>query len=90
MIIWDDLRTELKALVDAGMMAKLLLAEKYPKSSYGNLSLKTSVEEVLGFAIDKELSESNWASDTLTTEQKQCERQPTIIDCADQATQTLL
>jgi hypothetical protein len=47
-IIWDDLRTEMKTLVDVGMMAKLLLAEKYPKTSYGNLSLKTSVEEVLG------------------------------------------
>jgi hypothetical protein len=48
LVIRDDLRFEMKNLVDAGMMAKLLLAEKYPKLAYGNLSLKTSVEERTG------------------------------------------
>ncbi|KAJ6536051.1 ribonuclease H-like domain-containing protein [Mycena capillaripes] len=70
-VIWNDLRTEMMNLVDAGMMAKLLLAEKYPKTGYGNLSLKTSVQDVLGFSISKELSESDWSADELTDEQKQ-------------------
>ncbi|KAJ6588060.1 hypothetical protein B0H19DRAFT_1057329 [Mycena capillaripes] len=58
-------------LVDAGMMAKLLLAEKYPKTGYRNLSLKTSMQNVLGFSISKELSESDWSANELTDKQKQ-------------------
>ncbi|KAJ7926837.1 ribonuclease H-like domain-containing protein [Mycena leptocephala] len=71
LVIWDDLRFEMKNLVDAGMMAKLLLAEKYPKLAYGNLSLKTSVEDVLGYSISKELSESDWSLTKLSEEQKE-------------------
>jgi ribonuclease D len=63
----------MKTLVEVGMIAEVLLAEKYPKTSYGNPSLKTSVEEVLGISIDKELSESDWSAETLMPEQKQCE-----------------
>ncbi|KAJ7876005.1 hypothetical protein B0H13DRAFT_1893831 [Mycena leptocephala] len=37
-LIWDGLRMEMKNLVDCGMMARLLLAEKYRKPTYGNLS----------------------------------------------------
>jgi ribonuclease D len=37
--------------------------EKYPKPGYGNLALKTCVEDVLGFAIDKDLSRSNWSTE---------------------------
>ncbi|KAJ7642615.1 ribonuclease H-like domain-containing protein [Mycena polygramma] len=69
-VIWDDLRCEMKSLVDAGMMARLLLAEKYPKGSYNNLALKTSVEDVLGYSVSKELSESDWSASKLTDEQK--------------------
>ncbi|KAJ7270159.1 ribonuclease H-like domain-containing protein [Mycena haematopus] len=69
-VIWDDLRTEMRLLVDVGMMAKLLLAEKYPKQGYGNMSLKTSVEDILGFTIVKDLAQSDWATKHLTDEQK--------------------
>jgi ribonuclease D len=62
----DDLRTEMKNLVDCGMMARLLLAEKYQKQTYGNLSLKTSVEDVLGFKIDKDLQQSDRNASELT------------------------
>ena len=71
-IIWDDLRSEMKNLVDVGMKAKLVLAEKYPKMSYGNLALKTGVEDVLGFTIYKDLGESHWSANVLSDEQKQC------------------
>ncbi|KAJ6527486.1 ribonuclease H-like domain-containing protein [Mycena capillaripes] len=70
LVLWDDLRTKARHLVDAGLVSKLLLAEKYPKVSYGNLSLKTSVADVLGFEIKKDLDESDWSSDKLTKEQK--------------------
>ncbi|KAJ6449311.1 ribonuclease H-like domain-containing protein [Mycena vitilis] len=69
-VLWDDLRTEMVNLVDVGLMARLLLAEKYPKAAYSNLSLKTSVEEVLGYTIAKELGSSDWAAETLSNEQK--------------------
>ncbi|KAJ7658675.1 hypothetical protein DFH06DRAFT_1472731 [Mycena polygramma] len=51
--VWDDLRTEMINLVDAGMMAKLLLAEKYPTAGYCNLSLKISVADILGYNLRK-------------------------------------
>ncbi|KAJ7168841.1 ribonuclease H-like domain-containing protein [Mycena filopes] len=65
-VIWDDLRLEMKNLVDVGMMAKLTLAEKHGKIGYGNLSLKVSVEDILGYKIDKELSQSDWAPKKLS------------------------
>jgi ribonuclease D len=71
-VVWDDLRVEIQNVVDAGMMAKLLLAEKYPKLAYGNLALKTCVEDVLGYTIDKELATSDWAATSLTEEQLKC------------------
>ncbi|KAJ7077786.1 ribonuclease H-like domain-containing protein [Mycena epipterygia] len=68
-IVWDDLRSDMRHVVDVGMMAKLALAERYPKTAYTNLGLKTSVEDVLGYTISKELATSNWAADLLTDEQ---------------------
>ncbi|KAJ7466101.1 ribonuclease H-like domain-containing protein [Mycena latifolia] len=56
-------------LVDVGMMARLLLAERYPKGSYGNLALKTCAQDVLGFELSKDLSVSDWAADKLEDEQ---------------------
>ncbi|KAJ6520783.1 ribonuclease H-like domain-containing protein [Mycena vulgaris] len=64
-LIWDDLRIEMRNLVDVGMMTKLLFSEKYPKMAYGNLALKTCVEEVLGYQLSKDLSASNWKAATL-------------------------
>ncbi|KAJ7436945.1 ribonuclease H-like domain-containing protein [Mycena latifolia] len=71
-IIWDDLRLEMRNLVDVGMMARLLLAERYPKGSYGNLALKTCAQDVLGFELSKDLSVSDWAADKLDDEQLEC------------------
>ncbi|KAJ7480868.1 ribonuclease H-like domain-containing protein [Mycena latifolia] len=68
-IIWDDLRLEMRNLVDVVMMARLLLAERYPKGSYGNLALKTCAQDVLGFELSKDLSVSDWAADKLDDEQ---------------------
>ncbi|KAJ7156486.1 ribonuclease H-like domain-containing protein [Mycena crocata] len=68
-IIWDDIRMEMKNLVDAGMMARLYLAEKYPKVAYANLALQSCVEEILGYKFPKELASSNWAKDELSPEQ---------------------
>ncbi|KAJ6522939.1 ribonuclease H-like domain-containing protein [Mycena vulgaris] len=69
MVIWDDVRVEMKNLVDVGMMAKLLLSEKYPKMAYGNLALKTCVEDILGFELSKELTTSDWKAKELTDAQ---------------------
>jgi ribonuclease D len=71
-VVWDDMRMEMRNLADAGMMARLLLAEKYPKQAYSNLSLKTSVEEILGFSIEKDLAQSDWSAIQLTKEQIEC------------------
>ncbi|KAJ7881450.1 ribonuclease H-like domain-containing protein [Mycena leptocephala] len=68
-IIWEDLRTDMKNVVDAGMMARLLLVEKYQKQAYSNLSLKISVEEILGFTIKRDLSQSDWGAKKLNKEQ---------------------
>ncbi|KAJ7020374.1 ribonuclease H-like domain-containing protein [Mycena alexandri] len=68
-VVWDDLRMEMKNLVDVGMMAKLVMAERYPKVGYGNMSLKQSVADVLGFRIEKDMQTSNWAAEDLSDEQ---------------------
>ncbi|KAJ6538804.1 hypothetical protein DFH09DRAFT_1283188 [Mycena vulgaris] len=69
MVIWDDVRIEMKNLVDIGMMGKLLLSEKYPKRAYGNLALKTCVEEILRFELSTELTTSDWKAKKLTDAQ---------------------
>ncbi|KAJ7710929.1 ribonuclease H-like domain-containing protein [Mycena rosella] len=69
LVIWDDLRIEMLNLVDVGMMAKLVLAEKYPKMAYGNLVLRTSVQDILGFEMSKDLATSDWSVATLTDAQ---------------------
>jgi hypothetical protein len=66
------MRMEMRNLEDAGMTARLLLAGKYPKQAYSKLSLKTSVEEVLGFSIEKDLAQSDWSAMQLTKEQIEC------------------
>ncbi|KAJ7187196.1 ribonuclease H-like domain-containing protein [Mycena filopes] len=68
-VVWDDMRMEMMHLVDVGMMSRLLLAENYPKAAYGNMSLKNSVEDGLGYSISKDLTQSDWAAAKLTDEQ---------------------
>jgi hypothetical protein len=46
--------------------------EKYQKQAYSNLSLKISVEEILGFTIKKDLSQSDWGAKKLNKEQIAC------------------
>jgi len=75
-VLWDDLRSDMKHLVDVGLMAKLALAEKYGKSPYTNLGLNTSVEDILGYTISKELTTSDWAADVLSDEQIRCKYSP--------------
>ncbi|KAJ7143097.1 ribonuclease H-like domain-containing protein [Mycena crocata] len=68
-VIWDDLRFEMRNLVDVGFMARLLLAQKWPKISYSNLALQTCVEELLGFTFPKDMAQSNWGAEELTNAQ---------------------
>ncbi|KAJ7108109.1 ribonuclease H-like domain-containing protein [Mycena epipterygia] len=61
--IWADLRDDALNMIDAGMMAKLWLAEKYGDTGYSNLSLEISTAEVLGYRVNKDLQTSDWKSD---------------------------
>jgi hypothetical protein len=70
--LWNDLQTDIKNLVDVGLMAKLHLAHKYSLTSFNNLSLKTSVEDVLGLTLDKEPQTSDWKSGELSDAQRDC------------------
>lgn len=91
LVIWDDLRIKPRKMVDIGYVASLALAERYPKSSYSNMSLKNSVEDILGFTIDKDLGKSNWAAKNLTEEQIQC-KAPRVAskEAADEPTDAAL
>ncbi|KAJ7105529.1 hypothetical protein C8R44DRAFT_745692 [Mycena epipterygia] len=51
-VVWDDLQTDMKHLVDTGMM--------------------TSVEDIFGYTIWKELTTSGWVADNLTDTQIRC------------------
>ncbi|KAJ7130012.1 hypothetical protein C8R43DRAFT_957222 [Mycena crocata] len=70
-VIWDDLRFEMRNLVDVGLMARLLLVEKFPKMSFNNLALQACVEELLGCEFPKEMALSDWATEELDDEQIQ-------------------
>ncbi|KAJ7239908.1 ribonuclease H-like domain-containing protein [Mycena rebaudengoi] len=59
-VMWNDARLELKNLVDAGMMARLLLCRKYSESSYSNLSMQIACAEVLGVYVNKDQRLSDW------------------------------
>ncbi|KAJ6510131.1 ribonuclease H-like domain-containing protein [Mycena vitilis] len=67
-VVWNDLRSELKCLVDVGMMARLSLADTHPVGGFGNLSMEDCAAEVLGFRVDKTEQTSDW-SKPLTPEQ---------------------
>ncbi|KAJ7725046.1 hypothetical protein B0H16DRAFT_1736343 [Mycena metata] len=67
-VIWSDLRSELQCMTDPGMMARLLLAERFPDGGFQNLSLQTCAAEILGFRVDKTEQVSDW-SGPLTQEQ---------------------
>ncbi|KAJ7458426.1 ribonuclease H-like domain-containing protein [Mycena latifolia] len=69
LVIWDNLRLDMKNLTDTGLMAKLAIADRYPKQAYSNLSLKTSVKEMLGYKLPKDLTNSNWSAKNLTDNQ---------------------
>ncbi|KAJ6464327.1 ribonuclease H-like domain-containing protein [Mycena vulgaris] len=58
---WNDLRVDLVHLVDVGMMARLALAPQFPTGAYQNLSLETSVEEILGYRVEKDEQKSDWS-----------------------------
>jgi ribonuclease D len=75
-VFWNDLRSDVNNVVDCGLMAKLLFAEKYKETSFTNLSLQQSVEDILNLTIAKEMQKTNWKGDDngdITDEQKKCE-----------------
>ncbi|KAJ7601440.1 ribonuclease H-like domain-containing protein [Mycena polygramma] len=58
--LWNDFRSDMKNVVDVGCMARLLLAHKHCTTLYANMSLQSSAEEILCYAVDKEERESDW------------------------------
>jgi ribonuclease D len=73
-VIWSDLRSEVKNMVDVGLMAKLLLAEKYCNTGYSNVGMQDCVADVLGYQLDKGPQKSNWKAE-LSDDQIKCECQ---------------
>jgi hypothetical protein len=74
-VIWNDLGCDLNNAVDCGLMVKLLMTEKYQETSYTNVSLGQSVEDILHFKVDKDQQTSNWKGDLngdINEEQKKC------------------
>jgi ribonuclease D len=70
-VVWNDLRIDLNNLVDVGLMARLLLAEKYAAGAYQNLSMDVAVREIMGCKLDKAEQLSDWSTD-LTASQLRC------------------
>ncbi|KAJ7229263.1 ribonuclease H-like domain-containing protein [Mycena rebaudengoi] len=59
-VLWNDARLNLYNLVDTGLMAKLLLCQKYCDSGYSNLSMQISCAEILHCYVDKDQRTSDW------------------------------
>jgi hypothetical protein len=76
-VIWNDLGSDMNNVVDCGLMAKLLFAEKYRDTSFTNLSLQQCVKDILRHTVGKESQKTNWKGDEngdITEEQKKCKR----------------
>ncbi|KAJ7917065.1 ribonuclease H-like domain-containing protein [Mycena leptocephala] len=72
-VLWNDLGSDMNNVVDCGLMAKLLFAEKYKETLITNLSLQQSAEDILNLTITKEMQKTNWKGDDngdITDEQK--------------------
>ncbi|KAJ7157039.1 hypothetical protein C8R43DRAFT_949269 [Mycena crocata] len=65
-VVWNDLRSDLSGLVDCGLMAKLLFAERYPTGAFQNLSMDVCAADVLGFRLDKSLQSGLLLTDAAT------------------------
>ncbi|KAJ7134190.1 ribonuclease H-like domain-containing protein [Mycena epipterygia] len=66
-VIWDDLRVEQHGR--RGHDGQTGSGGEYPKMAYGNLALKTSVQDILGYKIDKDLGQSDWVAKLLNEDQ---------------------
>ncbi|KAJ7229634.1 ribonuclease H-like domain-containing protein [Mycena rebaudengoi] len=58
--MWGDLRSDVKNMVDVGLMTKLVLADKYNTTAYGPVGLQDCVADILGFHVDKGPQKSDW------------------------------
>ncbi|KAJ7495934.1 ribonuclease H-like domain-containing protein [Mycena galericulata] len=67
-VVWQDLRSEMSNLVDAGMMTRLWIPNEYRDGPFGSVSMAECSAKILGFSIDKALQVSDWAA-PLTREQ---------------------
>ncbi|KAJ7018226.1 ribonuclease H-like domain-containing protein [Mycena alexandri] len=60
-VIWEDLRSNARNLVDVGLMARLWGVTNHQEEPFSNLALDAATIEVLGIAIDKTFQRSvNW------------------------------
>ncbi|KAJ7758267.1 ribonuclease H-like domain-containing protein [Mycena metata] len=60
-VIWEDLRSNARNLVDVGLITRLWGASRHPEEPYSNLALDKASLEVLDLAIDKTFQTTvNW------------------------------
>jgi hypothetical protein len=59
-LFWEDLRTDMKNLADAGLMTRLAYIDLHRDELFGPLALETAATEVLGITVDKEYQKSDW------------------------------
>ncbi|KAJ7019105.1 ribonuclease H-like domain-containing protein [Mycena alexandri] len=52
-VIWEDLRSNMKNLVDVGLMTRLWGVDKHKEEPFGNIALDVAALEVLDINIDK-------------------------------------
>ncbi|KAJ7035866.1 ribonuclease H-like domain-containing protein [Mycena alexandri] len=63
-VIWEDLRSNARNLVDVGLMARLWGISNHQEEPYSNLALDTAMLEVLDIAIDKSFQKVvNWKTE---------------------------
>ncbi|KAJ7619242.1 ribonuclease H-like domain-containing protein [Mycena polygramma] len=62
-VLWDGVRATVQNLVDVGLMTKLSNPERYKELDQGPLSLEACVQDLLHRRLDKELQQSDWATE---------------------------
>ncbi|KAJ6630465.1 ribonuclease H-like domain-containing protein [Mycena sp. CBHHK59/15] len=62
-VMWNDMHIDLRNLVDAGLIAKLIYCEEFGHLAYGNLSLQTCVELIFKMYVDKKHQTGNWTGE---------------------------
>lgn len=59
-VVWEDLRTDMRNLVDVGLMVRLWKVEDHQDENFLPMAMDLAAEEALGLKVDKAYQRADW------------------------------